>query len=164
MYETLITNGVTIFIALLAGIVALHQVKLNVVSAARIKWIENLRETLSQYCTELEKGSLIKANYFDERKCKTEPELDSILRKFYDPYKASSSEVFRLQSKIILYLNSKNQKHKEIERLLQQNSHLLHDFNGCHVVKIRRNTEQIIRISKDIFEIEWEKSRKLFKI
>lgn len=164
MYETLITNGVTILIALLAGIVALHQVKLNVVSAARIKWIEDLRDTLSQYCTKLDEISLAKANYFDERKGKTKPELDSISRKFYDTYKVSSSEVLRLQSKIMLYLNSKNQQHKEIEEVLYQNSLLLHNTNEYHLGKIRKNIEKLISISKDMFEIEWEKSKSIFKI
>jgi hypothetical protein len=36
------TNLVTILIALIAGLVALYQVKSNVISEARIKWMESL--------------------------------------------------------------------------------------------------------------------------
>ncbi len=164
MSETLITNAVTIVIALFAGIVALHQVKLNIVSDARIKWIESLRDTLSQYCTELDKYSLAKANYFDERKVKSGEDLENALSKFYHPYTETANEVLRLQSKLMLYLNSKDQNHKQIEDLLRQNSIILHDLSDCHVEKIRRNIEQIIRLGKEIFRLEWRKSKRMFKI
>ena len=164
MTNTIITNAVTIIIALFAGIVALHQVKLNVVSDARIKWIESLRDTISQYCTELHKCSLLKANFFDEKKDKTGQELENVLIKFYPPYSESSNEVLRLQSKVLLYLDSNDETHKQIEDLLRQNSLLLHDKNEYHIEKIRRNIEQIIRLSKEIFKAELKKSKRLFKI
>lgn len=164
MTETLITNAATIIIALLAGIVALHQVKLNVVSDARIKWIESLRDALSQYCTELHKCSLLKANFFDEREGKTGQELDNVLSRFYPPYSESSNEVLRLQSKVLLYLDSNDPKHKQIEDMLRQNSLLLHDKNGYYVDKIRRNIEKIIRLAKEVFRVEFKKSKSLFNI
>jgi len=164
MTEILITNAVTIIIALLAGIVALHQVKLNIVSDARIKWIENLRDALSQYCTELDKCSLRKANFFDERIGKTGQDFENALSKFYQPFSDSANEVLRLQSKVILYLDSNDQQQKQIEDLLRQNSLLLHDKDEYHIEKIRSNIEQIICVSKDIFNSEWKKSKRIFKI
>ncbi len=164
MTDTLITNAVTIIIALLAGIVALHQVKLNVVSDARIKWIESLRDALSQYCTELHKCSLLKANFFDEKAGKTGQELDNVLCKFYPPYSESSNEVLRLQSKVLLYLDSHDEQQKKIEDLLLENSLLLHDKNEYNIEFIRRNIEQIIRLAKEVFGAELKKSKRLFKI
>lgn len=164
MSETLITNSVTIFIALVAGMVALHQVKLNVISAARIKWIEDLRETLSLYCCEIEIATNAKLDLVDERKGKSGKELEEVLDKFYNPYVNASKEVQKLQSKIFLYLDSENPQHKRIEDLLLQNSLFLHRTSEDNRIEMRKNIAEITKIAKVIFKIEWRKSEVLFKL
>jgi hypothetical protein len=162
MSETLITNSVTIFIALIAAMVALHQVKLNVISAARIKWIEDLRETLSLYCCEIEIATNAKLDLVDERKGKSGNELEEVLDKFYNPYVNASKEVQKLQSKIYLYLDSENPQHKKIEELLRLNSILLHKAPGDNRNEMRNNIVEITKIAKVIFKVEWRKSEVLF--
>lgn len=162
MSESIITNSVTIFIALLAGMVALYQVKLNVISAARIKWVEDLRETLSLYCCEIEIATNNRLDLLDARKGKSGEELEDVLDKFYVPYVSASKEVQKLQSKIFLYLDSENSQHKRIEELLHINSLLLHRAQGDNRDKIRENILEITKISKFIFKNEWKKSNSLF--
>src|SRR5690606_38489477 len=99
MSESIITNSITIFIALLAGMVAIYQVKLNVISAARIKWVEDLRETLSLYCCEIEIATNNRLDLLDARKGKSGEELEEVLDKFYVPYVSATKEVQKLQSK-----------------------------------------------------------------
>ena len=49
LLNSIIENSITIIIALIAGIIALYQVKSNIVSSTRINWIENLRLSISEY-------------------------------------------------------------------------------------------------------------------
>lgn len=41
--------GFATFLALLAGLIALYQVKANVISSARIKWIEEFKTNVSEF-------------------------------------------------------------------------------------------------------------------
>ncbi|MCE2997118.1 MAG: hypothetical protein ACK5PC_17030 [Cyclobacteriaceae bacterium] len=162
MNETLITNGVTILIALMAGLIALHQVKLNILSSARIKWIEDLREILSFYSSEIENCSKAKLDFEDE--LQNNRSSESVREKYFQPYTISSNEVLKLQSKAFLYLNSKDPKQNEIEELMRKNSLLLHDMNQNHRDEIFENIQKIIRLAKEVFEVELVKSKSLFKM
>lgn len=163
-YTTLLTNFVTILIALLAGLVALYQVKSNIISDARIKWIESLREEISNYCMEIENANNSKNTLFDERKGKKGLELESIIDKFYEPYEKSNLKALKVQSKVFLYLNSEKPKHKEIEDLMNLNSLLLLDIDNFNRLEIKSNVSKIVFISKEIFTEEWKKSKEIFKI
>lgn len=142
MNEVLLTNLATILIALFAGHIALYQVKSNVISVARIKWIKNLRKTLSQYCCELENCSLAKLYLDDERKDKSGTEIEAALNKFYFTYSQSAKEVLKLQSKIFLYLNSQNPQHKRIEELGPVNSILLHEKTQIIINKFKETSKK----------------------
>ena len=162
MTETLITNGVTIFIALIAGLIALHQVKLNIISSARIKWIEDFREIISLYSSETENCSKAKLDF--ESELKDNPNSEILREKYFQPYTISSNEVLKLQSKALLYLYSKDPKQKKIEELMIKNSKLLHDMNKNHRDLIFNNIQEIIQLSKEVFEKEFEKSKSLFRM
>ncbi|MES2728284.1 MAG: hypothetical protein V4643_14340 [Bacteroidota bacterium] len=164
MSDTLLTNIGTIGVALFAGMIALYQVKLNIISNARIKWIEGLRDTLSQYCEKIEDCSESKNRLLYEINNKEEKEHNEALDKFYNPYASSAKEVLKLQSKTFLYLNSNDEKHKQIEELLRQNSLLLHEKHRDNGKAIHINTEKIVSIAKDVFKAEWKRSKKMFKI
>jgi hypothetical protein len=122
------------------------------------------RETLSQYCAELEDCLKQKIDYYFELKGKTGKEYDDALEKFLPPYSTLSKEVLKLQSKALLYLNSNDKMHSQIEDLLKKNSQLLHKRDENNYQEIRRNIEEIIFISKDIFKLEWKRSKNLYKI
>ena len=164
MTETLITNGVTISIALLAGLIALHQVKLNVMASARVKWIDDLREILSLYSSELENCSKLKLDFIEELNKPNGKGDEVINEKFYQPYANSAKEVLKLQSKAFLYLSTKKPDHKELMELLRINSILVHEKHANHREAIQKNIQKIISLAQSLFEIEMSKAKRLFKI
>ncbi|MFN7491243.1 MAG: hypothetical protein ACK5QK_16150 [Chryseotalea sp.] len=89
---------------------------------------------------------------------------ESVREKYFQPYTISSNEVLKLQSKAFLYLNSKDPKQNEIEELMRKNSLLLHDMNQNHRDEIFENIQKIIRLAKEVFEVELVKSKSLFKM
>lgn len=81
MNEKLITSIITISLALLAGFITLLQVKSNIISNARVKWVEDLRNILSLYCSELENCSSLKLDFNDEVKNRNNSNDESIKEK-----------------------------------------------------------------------------------
>jgi len=162
----LITNGITIFLALTAALIALYQVKSNIISSARITWIENLRDAISNYTVEVSNCATILENTMDEGKGRSDDEIEKILKDNYHLYFVSSSKSNILAHKIYLYLNSQEDDHKEIEILIKKISNHLHKTHLKELNKdeIEVDVEKIISISKRIFKKEWTKSKKLFKI
>lgn len=164
MDQTLFTSIVTISLALLAGFITLLQVKSNIISASRVKWVEDLRNILSLYCSELENCSKLKLDFVDEIKKQSAGKDQYIEEKHYTVYANSANEVFKLQSKTFLYLNSDNISHKEILDLLRINSVLLHKEYEDHRHAIQANIEKIIFLAQKLFEAEMTKAKKLFNI
>ena len=162
MSQTLITIVIPIMLALLAGLVALTQVKSNIISSARVKWVEDLRSLLSLYCSELENCSKLKLDFNDEVKKWNDENDQYIKEKFYEPYAHSANEVLKLQSKTFLYLNPDNPAHKEILELVRMNSVLVHEKYVDHRQAIQENIQKIISLAQRLFETEMEKAKKLF--
>jgi len=162
----LMQNGITILLALIAGMIALYQVKLNIFSKARLTWIESLRETISLYCMEVANFSVKKINLFDERKKikNKDADMDIFLDKYYIPYELSASKVDKLQTKVLLYLDSNNKEQKKIEDLILHNIVLLHDRENDNHEQINNNIHQIITHSKSIFNKEWNKAKNIYKL
>jgi len=167
MYDNLISNSITILLGLIAGMIALYQIKLNVISNSRIKWIENLRETLSDYLMEISSCNHLKINLYKESeriKKQEKGDTEKFLDRFYEPYLKSASRVEKLQAKLFLYFNSNNKKHKIIESLMIDNFKLIGDLKTDNRVKLDANISEIINTSKLIFKNEWIKSKKVFKL
>jgi len=157
-------NAITIFLGLLAGMIALYQVKLNIISNSRIKWIETLRETLSEYIMEISHCNHLKINLYDEKsRVKNENKEDAFLDKYYVPYKNSAMKAEKLNAKLLLYLNSDKKNHKKIENLLMSNARLIADFETDNRDAMDKNIMDIILFSKEIFKLEWKKSKRVFK-
>ncbi|MES2656064.1 MAG: hypothetical protein V4620_10775 [Bacteroidota bacterium] len=162
----LITNIVTILIGLIAGIIALYQVKSNIISSARINWIENLRESISSYCSEVTNCATIIANMHNSCKGKTGEDLDKTILEYYSIYYDSANKSYKLGTKVFLYLNSKEKNHKEIEDLIYEISDHLHNRPMAELNrdKLEKDLNEIVKISKTIFKKEWDKSKKIFRI
>ena len=165
----------TISIALIAGFIALFQVRKNVISAARTKWIEDLREVVSKYITELNSVLVLYDNMkFYSKKLiekKIAPnENDNFISTKYNPYLQNTKIVEQLHLKIILYLNPHDNNHKsvinnlvEINGILSdvmtaKNSVLLKDLNNM----VQPHIEFIIEMMQKIFVLEHSKSKRLF--
>lgn len=119
---------------------------------------------MSLYCSELENCSKLKLDFIDEIKKQGDGKDQNIGEKYYIAYANSANEVFKLQSKTFLYLNSDNLSHKEILDLLRINSVLLHKEYEDHRQAIQVNIQKIIFLAQKLFEAEMTKAKKLFNI
>lgn len=164
----LVANSITILLALIAGFIALYQVKSNIISSSRIKWIDNLRIAISNYSTEIVNCAYIVINSPLQLDYITDPkERESYAEESYNRYINSSNKADIFANQIKLYLNSKEEKHQKIEELINEIGIYIH--NQEDVSKIEKEVvyeyvDEIIQLSKIIFKEEWEKSKKIFKI
>jgi hypothetical protein len=160
------TNIITIVLALIAGLIALYQVKSNIISSSRIAWIENLREAISTYVAEVSECSVIIANMHSTLKGKTGEDFEKTLNIHYPKYSDSSKAIDKFGSKVLLYLNPQEESHKRIEDLIEGISDHLHKKKMAELDrdKIDTDLKKIITISKEIFKKEWTKSKGLFRI
>lgn len=166
-----------IIIALIAGTVALLQVKGNIISSARIKWIEDLRETISSYITGIVPSML----YLENMKLKREKlvedgidptENDDFKENYYKPYTEHVKKQEKLQYKIILYLNTKNKDQNQLESIFAKINNLLaKNLNNSHGMSeeqfqntVDELTLQLINFSRDIFNKEYKKSKRIWKL
>ena len=156
--DYVLKNGITIVLALIAGMIALYQVKSNVISTARIKWMENLRISLSELCDCAAKTYVNNSNF---KKGEKGDKYND-----YDKYLESYSK-FNIQwSKVKLLLDSNNTYHSKIESLLDKVSSMLNVTN-IDTTKQRDLTDvlsELIKLSKLVFREEWKRSKKVFKL
>lgn len=155
LFDKIIENGITILLALIAGLVALYQVKSNIVSSARIKWIEELRHEISQLYNDSLSTILYWGNF-----TKTKAAED------YNKYDLAHSNFFILSNRIRMKLNLTEEGHSnlndrlnEIESMLEAENIETHSQEDVEVI-----LKQIVVISRQIFKLEWDKSKKVFKI
>lgn len=160
------TNLITILVALLAAIIALYQVKANIISNSRINWIENLRQDISLYCSEISNCGLIIQNMHDATKDKDNEELVETLKQHYPLYHQSANKSELLGNKVKLYLNSDEAIHKKIEDLINGISDHLHKNKTSELNRsqLHSDIDEIIFNAKIIFKQEWKKSKKIYKI
>lgn len=153
-------NVVTIIIALGAGMIALYQVKSNVISSARIQWITDLRECTSNiYGVAISTHSNIK-NAMD-KKAGTEINLQ-----YYEKYNATQHELNILVNKIKMLLNPDENEHLKLESIIDEIDKMLDKdkIDKITSLELENKLKEIIPISKAIFKKEWKKSKKLLKI
>lgn len=157
--DRILGNAITVIIALIAGLVALYQVKSNVVSTARIKWIEDLRESIS----ELYEAALSSSLYYEQH---TMHEANPGSEKYYDRYVVSHSKFFILSNKIKMQINIEEQEHSDLYNSITEVSELLGKLSTKKIDQhmVQKHLDAIVKTSQIIFKKEWNRSKKLFKI
>ncbi len=156
----LVNNSITILLALFAAFISLWQVKSNTISSARIRWIEDLRETISKlYPVTLDIISSHQS-YFDYTKKGDQQKADKY---FYD-YSQNIATFNALSSKAKMQLNSKEPSHKDIEDVLDLIDSKITSENvrDADAKEIENHLKKLVIYSKVIFKTEWDKSKKLF--
>lgn len=162
MYTDLLKNGLTILLVFIAGFFTLYQIKANIISSARIRWIEDLRDTLSKLYS-------VTLNIVNSFEChiiasKYEDKVQS--EKHYFDYTQNMATFNSLSNKARMQLNSKELEHKAIEEILEVIDKKIEGEN----IKLTTGNEiesylrEIVFQSKIIFKKEWDKSKKIFKI
>jgi hypothetical protein len=153
--DKLLENSITIIIALMAGLVALYQVKSNIVSSARIKWIEELRQEISQLYNESLGTILYWGTYANSR-----------INQDYEKYDSAHSNFFILSNRIKMKLNISESDHKKLNDQIEKIEKMLDPEN---IEKYKQEDieiilKEIVELSRQIFKTEWDKSKKIFKI
>lgn len=158
-YE-LYKNLITIFLGLVAAFVALWQAKSNIISSARIKWNEDLREALSKLYSAALDTHLDYVNYFNS---KNNNSIDS--SSHYNNYSNNLSTFNLISNKVLMLLNSNEKEHRNIEVIIDKIDKMLGTTNISSITQQSLEVElkKIVENSKIIFKKEWEKSKKVFK-
>ncbi|PHR47036.1 MAG: hypothetical protein COA32_08930 [Fluviicola sp.] len=153
----LLKNSITILIALLAGFIALLQVKSNIISSARIKWLETLRVDLS----ELYSSSLNTVHYFQRANENT----GDIKNEANVKYENNHSRCNILVHKIIMNLNPKEREHKKLIDLVNKIDEIIDSdsIENSSQTELEKILKEIVTQSRLVFKPEWDKSKRLFK-
>jgi len=163
LISSILENTATIVIALIAGIIALYQVKSNIVSSSRIRWIENLRISISEYYQASLATGLFLENWMnlDEN-----TEVNDDERELRRNYLDAHSTYFIKSNNIRMFLNPNKSDHKEIENIMDKIDTFFEEKNvrDINQALIENELKKIVVLSRKIFKEEWRKSKKIFKI
>lgn len=163
-----------LLIALLTGGFALVQIRSNNITNSRIRWLENLKQLVSDFFAEcailqIKEGISIGIN---ERR-KLSP-TDKEIQLQYDKINESTVEVLRnIELKynlIILNLNPLEDLHQQFEKILEDYMDL---FNQIPKIKepieyvglIRRMkpySDALTKLTRYILKLEWEKTKRSY--
>ena len=170
----LLKYTVPICLALLAAVVTLLQVKTNIVSASKVRWIDEFRNILSEYVSEIAKGLESYDGHFVDMH-KAGKESNSEQNENFKKYIESINIVTRLNFKLGLLLNSQNSIHVRLEKELKEVQDIINEM-ATKLPKPKREDVQecmrnffvktpiITKIAKEIIESETKETRKLFVI
>jgi hypothetical protein len=109
---TWIERWLPLLIAMIAAVIALLQVKANIVSTARVRWTQNLRISLSKYLgvvTQLTVRLRLIGNSSED---------DATKRQQYDSLMKDSEKWIELGDRVVLYLNDEEPTHKRLQDLI----------------------------------------------
>lgn len=161
-WNDLLKNSISIFLALIAGLFAIYQMKLNIITSARIKWNEDLRDAFSKlYSSSLEAHAAHK-NYSNALSAG----ITADVNQHYAEYISNMSIFNASANKITMMLNSNEREHKDIEDTISLIDSMLtvSSIQTVTQIDIENELKKIVRNSKVIFKKEWEKSKRLFRI
>ena len=155
-------NAITILLGLVAAFIALYQAKSNIISSARIRWIEDLKSLLSEFYSVTIDVLSAYENYTSAKK----NENDERRIAHYTLYDSHSTKFNALVNKIKMQLNSDEIEHRNIEKAVEHidTKLCIENIKKATQNEIEEDLKEIITNSKIIFKKEWEKSKKLFKI
>jgi len=159
------TNILTIILAFLAAITALHQVKSNVISTSRIKWIEDFKNNITEYNVSVSQACHNYVMYTQSKK----PNLPAGNYKFYEEYVKYHYKSSIHQAKLLITLNLSEKAYRDIETTIDEitaNMDLLGDtldLDGL-IDLIEKQFLTLTKQTQFALKIEWEKQKKIFYV
>jgi len=158
----LISIVTTVFLAVLAGLVTLAQVKVNNISKAIINWCENLREIISKYISEVRNLNYGLRILIEDKNYLLSNEKKKELEEKYNELMKDSKKICEFGNKIKLYLNNKQNKlHKKLNELID-----IYEKKAVENIKeiervddINDIEHAIIKISQEILNETWEEAK-----
>jgi hypothetical protein len=170
--EIKIIQWIPLIVAFTAGGFALRQIRSNNITNARIKWLDNLKQILTDFFSEcailqLKQGLIIG---IDEQ-YQTSPMEDSI-RSYYSRIAESTFEHLKLVSSkydlIKFNLSPKEALHLKLEKLLDTYMELFNEMPKHKTTesynaltrKMSAYSDTIVLLARYVMKIEWEKTKR----
>lgn len=165
--KNIFTNIIPIIVVIIAGLLALFQVKANIISSARIEWTQKLRKTLSLFLSEVMHINLNLRDIASKYNGTNKDEAGESYIKQYDNFK----KVNEYASQIKLFLNNqKEPDHQDLQKKIDEYVFkATKDPNFDDVKSLDDMEAKIIELSQKILKQAWEdaktfKLRDIFKL
>lgn len=159
--KSIFIDLIPILVVLLAGLLALFQVKANIISTARIEWTQNLRLNISSFLSETD---ILNYNLREVLDLSNQGKTTEA-KKLYDEQKENFKKVHNYGNQIILFLNNKEEtQQKEFQKLVSD--YLNKSTHGKHsqdIDKLQSLQNEIVSKAQDILKRAWEDA-KTFKM
>ena len=162
------SSGITVILALLAAFVALHQVKSNVISSSRIKWIEEFKDNISKHNNAL---CQMIYNYGMHQKYRDENENPEVKNyKYYDEYVKFHYLANMHEANLLVNLNPDEKMYQDIKVTLNEIRLAQKDisFQDTDSDELYRKVTILLTKLRDqsqkALKIEWKKSKRMFYI
>jgi hypothetical protein len=169
-----ITRWLPLLVASLTGVFALLQIRSNNITNARIKWLENLKQVLTDFISEstifqLKEGvsrGIEQSSQLIKPSENTQVYLNKINESIIEHLKIIESKY----NLIILNLNPKENLHKKLETLLDEYMNLfnqiptqksLENYNLL-TRKMSAHSDTIILLIRYVMKLEWEKTKRSY--
>ncbi len=149
---------IPISLGLFAGLIALYQVKLNNITAAKIKWSEDFRAILSSYLTNIDSSAinLINLNHIKSKGLELE-ENSKKYYGFYEKYSSCTDLATQFYFQLKLLINRDSEDFVKFESILEQ---LDMDYgnveNRTDIENLRLEIRNCLKISQEIIKKEWK--------
>ena len=158
--ENIFTNIIPIIVVIIAGLLALFQVKANIISSARIEWTQNLRKTLSLFLSEVMNINLNLRDIASKYNGTNKNEVGDNYIKQYDNFK----KVNEYASQIKLFLNNQKESYCNLQKKIDEYVFKATKDPNFGDVKCLDDMEaEIIDLSQKILKQAWEDA-KSFKL
>ncbi len=147
--EKLWSNSPTIAVALLAAFIALYQVKMNLITAARIKWIEDLRKDIAEYCQTI-------AEILVQEQVQSNEVKYSIVEKLH--------EAIVIKQRLTMSLNLDERLHYILNGLVDYlfvNTDKKSLVEEVHINNLSKVMNYTLVVASKIFKTEWTKSKRV---
>jgi uncharacterized protein YneR len=169
-----ITRWLPLLVVTVAGFFALSQIKSNNITNARIKWLENLKQVLTDFISESSSFQLKEGVSIGIAKNNPKEEISVYAQSFLNKITESTIEHLKIieckHDLIKLNLNPKEILHQKLEILLDEYMEMFNqipsqsNINDYHVLirKMSAHSETIILLVRYIMKLEWEKTKRSY--
>lgn len=158
--QTIMKAVFTLFLALLAGSIALYQVKANVISTARIKWIEEFKNNIAEYLVAVNETIFSFKQYFEA------PETDPLSSQYFEKYFVADHKAQAYRIKIKLNLNTKEELYTKISDQMftieTLKGELINSYDEEKYSILSASYTEMADLTYDALKIEWKKSKDMF--
>jgi CRISPR/Cas system CSM-associated protein Csm2 small subunit len=146
-----------ILLTLLAGSIALLQVKGNNISAARVEWVEHLRVAASELISEVE---ILNEQLREVKEFIAEKKI----KQSENAFRKATSDTKKLRAllyKVKLYLSPEDPKHKQLDQKLDEYTRVfVEDYDQIdNLEKLETLSDSFVAMMKSVLKEAWEDAK-----